>query len=172
MRLLGILLASACAVGPPPPAPKGPPPCDALPLLGAAEPKALASDAEGGVAVAGDFRGKLRAAQTAIEGAGVFVLRADPDGEVRWLRAISGAAQIRAHAVAVAGNGDVIVAGQADGRCFAARLAAADGKEQWKAAVAGDESACRALAPAPDGAVWVAGSFSGLMNPAHSRGMS
>jgi hypothetical protein len=129
-------------------------------MLGAAEPRALVADAEGGLAVAGDFHGPLRVDRAQLEGEGVFVLRIAPDSGVRWLRAVGGAG-FRAHAVALAADGDVVVAGEANGRCFAARLAAADGAEKWKAAAAGESSSCTALAP---GGAWIAGSFSGVLS--------
>ena len=159
----------ACAGAAPPPTPRGPLPCDALPMLGDAEPRAIAADDAGGVVVAGDFRGPLRIDRFSIQGEGIFVLRLEPDSRSRWLKAVGGAG-FRAHAAALLQNGDVVVAGEAQGRCFAARLAAADGAQVWQTVTGGDGSSCNALSR--DGA-WLAGSFTGVLNAdTASRGMT
>ena len=103
MRALVTLLA--CASARPAPAPPIPPACDALLLLGAAEPSSLAADAEGGVAVVGNFTGTLRAESAAVSSAGgadAFVLRTNADGSVRWLHRIGGAGDDGASAVVIA----------------------------------------------------------------------
>ena len=138
-------------------------------MLGNGEPRAIAADAEGGVAVAGDLKGALRIDRFALQGEGIFVLRLEPDSKARWLKAVGGQG-FRAHAVAMAQNGDTVVAGEAQGRCFAARLAAADGAQVWQAVAAGEGSSCNALSP---GAGWMAGSFSGVLNAENaSRGFT
>ena len=162
MRSFLSLLVCGCAAAPYAPTPRGALPCEVLPILGAADPRALAGDAQGGLALVGGFRGTVRAAQASLDGAGIFVLRTEPDGAVRWLRAV-GDASSRANAVAFAADGSVVVAGEAGGRCFAARLAAADGKEVWLSAVAAETSSCRALAAGASG-MWMAGSFSGVFD--------
>ena len=174
MRALPVLLAAACAAPQLAPPPAGPPPCDSLPFLGAAEPKALASDAQGGLAVAGDFRGPLRVGSFAVEGAGstdVFVARTAPDGSLVWLRRFGGAGPETAGAVALAANGDAVAAGEASGKCFALRLAAADGHEIWRAAL-DTKSSCTALAPDKSGDFWMVGAYEGKLGSAYSNGLS
>lgn len=164
MRPVLLLLAVACAAPKPLP-PRATPQCDALPLLGAAEIRALVSDGQGGLLAAGEFSGPLRAAAASASSAGgtdVFVLRTEPNGDVRWLRRLGSAGDERAGAAAMAPNGDAVVTGTAGGRCFVARLAAADGRDVWNFAF-DTESACRALAFDAEGDLWAAGSYSGLL---------
>ncbi|MFN2550346.1 MAG: hypothetical protein ABR567_23215 [Myxococcales bacterium] len=175
MRALPVLLVIACSAAKPPPAPPGPPACDALPVLGKAEPTSLASDASGGLAIAGDFAGTMQAAAAGITSAGgtdVFVLRTNTDGSVRWLRQIGGPGTESASAVALFPNGDAVVVGAADGHCFAARLADADGRRLWTAQLPGDgESRCRAVSIDAKGEAWTTGYFSGLLSGNASKGM-
>src|SRR2546430_4606486 len=147
MRFVFLALCACSAARLAPPS-KAAPLCDALPFLGNAELRALASDAQGGLAAAGDFSGSLRVGSGSIASAGgtdAFVLRTEADGTVRWLHRFGGARDERAGAVAVAANGDAVIAGSAEGKCFVARLAALDGHELWNDAFDG-ESFCRALA--------------------------
>jgi len=137
-------------------------------MLGQAEPRAVAGDAEGGLVVAGDFRGPVRIDQSAIDGEGAFVLRTGPDSSVRWLRAVSGGFRVRA--AAFAADGDVVIAGEAGGKCSVARLGGADGAQKWTAAMAGEASSCTTVAP---GGGWVAGTFTGVVSAEiASRGLS
>jgi hypothetical protein len=173
MRALLVLLVVACSGARPAPKSEAPP-CDALALLGKVEPAALASDGDGGLAVAGRFEGPMRAAEFSVASAGgydVFVLRTNADGSARWLRRIGGPENESASAVAVMPNGDAIVAGAAGERCFVARLAAADGREVWTSRLPGGESSCRALSVDAKGDVWVTGYFSGIVNGIASKGM-
>ena len=138
-------------------------------MLGQAEPRAVAGDAAGGLLVVGNFRGPLRIDRAAIDGEGIFALRTEPDSSVRWLRAVGGAG-FHARAAAFAPGGDAIIAGEAGGKCFAARLSAADGAQKWTAAMAGEGSSCTAVAP---GGGWLAGAFTGVLGPqAASRGIT
>ncbi len=176
MRALAALLLCACTAVRPAPVAAGPAACEALALLGAAEPSALAADPRGGVAVAGKFSGVLRAGSAAVSSAGgsdAFVLRTSSDSSVRWLHRLGGAGDDGASAVAVAPNGDVVAAGFVEDHCFAARLAAADGRELWTARLDGaGESNCRALAFDARGDLWATGSFSGSLKTARSAGLS
>lgn len=175
MRVLSALLACACAAARPSPAAPEALPCVALPLVGAADPLAIASDAEGGLAVAGKFEGALRVGSDTVASAGgsdVFVLRTAPDGSVLWLHRLGGAGQESASAVALAADGDAVVVGAASDHCFAARLAAADGRELWKTRLDGEgESNCRALAFDAAGDIWATGYFSGSLRGFTSNGM-
>lgn len=168
-----VLLLCACSAARPLPRSAGTPPCDALPLLGKADPSALASDGEGGLAMAGSFAGTLRAGNATAASAGgddVFVLRTNPDGSVRWLHRIGGPGDEDASAVALTAEGDAIVGGRASGQCFLARLAAADGRELWTATLPG-QSNCRALSLDARGDVWATGYFAGKLAGAASNGM-
>src|SRR5256885_7612257 len=81
---LVLLTLLACSAPKPPPAARGPLPCDVLPMLGRVEMRSLAADAEGGVAAAGEFRGTLRSGNDTVTSAGgwdIFVLRATPLGD-------------------------------------------------------------------------------------------
>src|SRR5215468_11317670 len=174
MRTIGVLCLVACSGARPASKAPGLPPCDALPLLGKVEPAALASDGEGGLAVAGRFEGPMRAAgftAAAAGGSDVFVLRTNADGSVRWLRRIGGPGNESASAVAVMPNGDAVVAGAAGERCFVARLAEADGREVWTSRLPGGESNCRALSVDARGDVWATGYFSGSLSGNMSKGL-
>ena len=146
-----------------------------MPLSGAAEPKSLESDADGGLVLAGDFTGTLHAdALTAASAGGrdVFVVRTTPGDQVRWLHRLGGPRDDYASVAVVAPGGDVLVAGQAEGRCFVARLAAQDGHELWAIRIDGDgESMCRALDVDAQGEVWTTGFFDGTLHGAQSRGL-
>src|SRR5438067_74224 len=101
------LLLCACGAARPAPISRSMPLCDALPFLGNAELRALASDAQGGLAAAGDFSGSVRIGSASIASAGgtdAFVLRTEPDGAVRWLHRLGGPRDERAGAVALAAN--------------------------------------------------------------------
>lgn len=175
MRALAVLLACACASVRPAAAPAEPAACEVLPLLGAAEPFALAADGSGAVAVAGKFSGALSAGSLQIHSAGgsdAFVLLANADGKVRWLHRLGGPGDDGASAVAIAPNGDVVAAGHVEDHCFAARLAAADGRELWSSRLEGaGESHCRALAFDARGDLFATGSFSGALKTATSNGL-
>lgn len=168
MRAL-LLLAAACGcAGAPAAARRETPACDSLPLLGAAGPEAISAGADGSLAVVGTFKGPLRAGSAALDGGGGFVLRTDPDGSVRWLRALP---HSRLHAVATLPDGDVVVAGDASAHCLTARFSPG-GDLRWRTAAGGETSSCRALAAAGR-TVWVAGEFTGVLSPTvASRGSS
>lgn len=146
-------------------------PCDVLPLVGRAVPTAFATDEAGGIALAGASTGtQLRAGAAVLQAAGGFALRADPAGRVSWLR---GLGAVRPLGATILPDGTVVVVGQAQKQCFAARLAAGDGGEIWTSRLTGDgESACRAVAAAPSGDLWAVGEFTGSLGPARSAGMS
>jgi len=166
------LLACACSSAHPSPEGNAPQACDVLPLVGRATPSALAADEAGGIALAGNSRGpQLRSGSARLEAPGGFVLRADAAGRVGWIHGLSGAQPLGA---AVEADGSVVVVGQAQRQCFAARLAGADGKEMWTSRLtAAGESTCRAVAIDPrNGDLWAAGEFSGSLGPARSAGLT
>src|SRR5258707_15717287 len=102
-RGLALFVVCACAPVRPVAPSRVAPLCDALPFLGNAELRALASDAQGGLAAAGDFSGSLRIGPASIASAGgtdAFVLRTGPDGTVGWLHRLGGARDERPGAVA------------------------------------------------------------------------
>ncbi|HZX94458.1 MAG TPA: hypothetical protein VFE90_08065 [Myxococcales bacterium] len=170
MRALSILLAAlACACTAARPAGKQalPPACDVLPILGDVRPTAIAGDAEGGLAVVGTSRtGRVRAGSGDAAEARAFVLRIAPDGEVRWIRPVPGE-----HPLAVAFlHDEVVVAGEAQKRCFITRFSA-DGRQVWNVALGGENrSACNAIAADAGDDLWAAGSFSGTIGPVRSGG--
>jgi hypothetical protein len=148
------------------------PTCDVLPLVGKALPTALGADEAGGIALVGRSTGtQLRAGSAVLDASGGFVLRADSGGRVSWVRTLGAG---RPLADVIAPDGSVVVVGQAQKQCFAARLAAGDGRELWTSRLAGDgESACRAVAVDPrSGDFWVVGEFTGSLGPARDAGMS
>jgi hypothetical protein len=168
-----LLLAGLCACSSAPPSSSGSgvSSCDVLPLLGQAVPTALASDGAGGIALAGTSAGaKLRSGLAVMDGQGGFVLRASADGEVGWIRGIGAA---RPLAAAIAPDGGVVVVGQAQRQCFAARLSA-DGREVWTSRLTGDgQSACRAVAlDSKSGDLWAVGEFTGSIGPVPSQGLT
>jgi hypothetical protein len=165
MRTLPLLfvLTAACPAARPLPA-RAVPPCEELAVLGRARPLAMASDAAGGLAVAGTFEGSMRVLNAALDSAGTpqaFLLQMNPDASVRWLRRFGDAAEDRAAAVAFAPGGDVLVATASHGRCIVLRLAANDGRTIWTQGFDAATSSCSAAAFDASGAAWVAGSFSG-----------
>lgn len=165
---LFLLAAIACAGPAPLPAPKAPPRCEAEGFLqtGAAEATAIATDAEGGMVVAGTFRGSIGSRGQVVESAGgedVFVARRAPDGDLLWLRRLGGTTDDRAAAVLLTPDGDAVVAGGVGERCVVARFAP-DGTQKWGTRLEGDgESICRALALAKDGAIWTAAAYRGTL---------
>ena len=171
-RLLIALASCACSSAPPAPSGNAPPPCDALPLVGKAAPSALAADESGGIALVGTSRGaQLRSGSAMLDASGGFALRADAAGRVAWIHGL-GAAQPRG--VAVEPDGSVVVVGQAQRQCFAARLAAADGRQLWTSRLTGTgESSCHGIAVDPrTGDLWAVGEFSGSIGPVRSAGLS
>jgi hypothetical protein len=145
--------------------------CDVLPLIGNASPAALAADAEGGLALAGESAGpKLIAGSAMLEGPGTFLLRTDAGGKVGWIRS-TGA--VHATALALAPDGATLMVGQAQKQCIAARFDSR-GRELWTSRLSGDgESACRAVAvDERSGDAWAVGEFTGSLGPARSAGMS
>ena len=145
--------------------------CEVLTLLGKAIPGALAADAAGGIALAGESAGGLlRAGGVTLDAAGGFVLRTDPYGTVRWMRPLG---PLRPLALTVMADGGVVVAGQAQRRCFALRLDES-GRELWSSKLGLEgESACRALALDPaSGDLWAAGEFNGAIGTVRSAGLS
>ena len=171
MRALPVLaLASLCACSSARQAhTQAPPPCGALPLLGAATPLALAADGAGGIALAGELAsGSLRGGTASLDQPGGFVLRTDPAGEVAWIHGLGPA---RPLGIALTADGGAVVVGTALRRCFAARLDVL-GRRRWATSFAGEgESACRAVAVDPrSGAIWAAGDFSGTAGRSRSSG--
>jgi hypothetical protein len=145
--------------------------CEVLTLIGNASPAALAADADGGLALAGESAGRrLIAGSAALEGPGTFLLRTDAGGEVSWIRGIGG---VRAMALAIAGDGATLLVGQAQKQCVAAKFDSR-GRELWTSRLSGDgESACRAVAvDESSGDAWAVGEFTGSLGPARSAGMS
>src|SRR5207302_939601 len=77
--------------------------CEVLPLIGNAWPAALAADADGGLALAGESAGpRLIAGSAALEAPGAFLLRTDAGGAVSWIRSIGA---VRTMALAAAPDG-------------------------------------------------------------------
>ena len=145
--------------------------CDVLPLIGNASPAALAADADGGLALAGESAGaRLIAGSAALEGPGTFLLRTDAGGEVSWIRSIGG---VRTMALAIAPDGATLLVGQAQKQCVAAKFDSR-GRELWTSRLTGEgESACRAVAvDERTGDAWAVGEFTGSLGPARSAGMS
>jgi len=175
MRVRSLLIAVvcwACSSAPPAPSGSAPPPCDALPLVGKATPSALAGDEGGGIALVGTSRGaQLRSGSAMLDASGGFALRTDGAGRVSWIHALGAAQPL---AVALEPDGSVVVVGQAQRQCFAARLAAGDGRELWTSRLTGiGESACRGVAVDPrNGDLWAVGEFSGSLGPVRSAGLS
>src|SRR3989440_5679418 len=102
--------------------------CDVLPLIGNASPAALAADADGGLALAGESAGaRLIAGSAALEGPGTFLLRTDAGGEVSWIRSIGGG---RTTAPAAAPDGATLLVGQAQKQCGAAKFDSR-GRGRW-----------------------------------------
>jgi hypothetical protein len=168
-----LLCAALCACSSAQPTPSGGTvaSCDVLPMLGKAGPAALASDGAGGIALAGTSTGpQLRAGLAVMEGQGGFVLRAGADGQVGWIRNMGA---LRPLAAAIMPDGGVVVVGQAQRHCFAARLSA-DGGGAWSSRLTGDgESSCRAVALDPrSGDLWAVGEFTGSMGPVRSQGLT
>jgi len=168
-----LVFAALCACSSAPLSPSGGAvsSCDVLPLLGKVVPTALASDGAGGIALAGTSTGtQLRSGLAVMEGQGGFVLRAGADGEVGWIRNLGA---VRPLAAAIAPDGSVIVVGQAQRHCFAARLSG-DGRGAWTSRLTGDgESNCRAVALDPrSGDLWAVGEFTGSMGPVRSQGLT
>ena len=130
----------------------------------------FAADPGGGIALGGESGGRLRAGSSALDAPGGFLLRASGDGAVLWLRALGPA---RPLALAMAPDGDMVVVGQSQKHCFAARLDG-QGGEVWASSLAGDgESACRAVAfDERTGDLWAAGEFTGFVGTARSAGMT
>ena len=162
----------ACSSAPTSPTSSGPAPCDVLPLVGRATPSALASDDAGGIALVGTSRAaQLRSGAAMLEAQGGFVLRADAFGRVAY---IHGLGAVQPLGAAVEPDGSVVVVGQAQRSCFAARLAAADGRQLWSSRLTGTgESSCKGVAIDPrTGDLWAAGEFTGSLGPARSAGLS
>jgi hypothetical protein len=105
-----------------------------------------------------------------VQGQGGFVLRAGADGQVAWIRGIGA---VRPLAAAIAPDGGVVIVGQAQRQCFAARLSA-EGRNTWTSRLTGDgESTCRAVALDPKtGDLWAVGEFTGLVGPVRSQGLT
>jgi hypothetical protein len=150
--------------------------CDLLPLIGKAVPTALASDEAGGIALAGTSPGPaLRAGYVVLERPdkplGGFVLRTSPAGGVSWIRSLGA---VRPLAEAIASDGSVVVVGQAQKQCFAARLDSRDGREIWTSRLTADgESACRAVAvDGRTGEIRAVGEFTGSLGAVRSAGLS
>src|SRR5207237_827830 len=118
--------------------------CEVLPLIGNAWPAALAADADGGLALAGESAGpRLIAGSAALEGPGAFLLRTDAGGAVSWIRGIGA---VRTMALAAAPDGATLLVGQAQKQCLATKFDSR-GRELWTSRLTGDgESACRAVA--------------------------
>lgn len=144
-------------------------PCDVLPLLGRALPAAMAADAWGGVAIAGELASApLRAGNAGLDVPGGFFLRTDADGAAAF---IHGLGPVRPLAVAFAPDGSAVVVGTARKRCFAVRLDVR-GQETWRSQLAGaGESSCRAVAvDQRTGDIWAAGEFQGALGGIPSAG--
>ena len=145
--------------------------CEVLPLIGNAWPAALAADADGGLALAGESAGpRLIAGSAALEAPGAFLLRTDAGGAVSWIRGIGA---VRTMALAAAPDGATLLVGQAQKQCLATKFDSR-GRELWTSRLTGDsESACRAVAvDERSGDAWAVGEFTGSIGPARSAGMS
>src|SRR5256885_9082145 len=118
--------------------------CEVLPLIGNAWPAALAADADGGLALAGESAGpRLIAGSAALEAPGAFLLRTDAGGAVSWIRSIGA---VRTMALAAAPHGATLLVGQAQKQCLATKFDSR-GRELWTSRLTADsESACRAVA--------------------------
>jgi len=175
MRGLCLLIATAswaCSSARPSPSESASQPCDVLPLVGRAAPSALAADDAGGIALAGTSKGaQLRSGSAMLEAPGGFVLRADAAGRVGFIHGIGAAQPL---AIALEPDGSVVIVGQAQKQCFAARLGAVDGRELWTSRLTGvGESSCRGVAVDPrTGDLWAVGEFTGSLGPVRSAGLS
>ena len=145
-------------------------PCDVLRVNGAAALMTFAADPGGGVALAGESGARLRAGTLAIDAAGGFILRANGDAGVAWIRPTGPA---RPLALTIAPDGHTVVVGQAQRHCIAARLDG-QGREVWASTLAGEgDSACRAVAfDDRTGDIWAAGEFTGALGPARAVGLA
>src|SRR2546427_10328130 len=143
--------------------------CEVLPLIGNAWPAALAADADGGLALAGESAGpRLIAGSAALEGSGAFLLRTDPGGAISWIRSIGA---VRTMALAAAPDGATLLVGQAQKQCLATKFDSR-GRELWSSRLTGDgESACRAVAGGGRSAnASGGGEVTGRLGPAASAG--
>src|SRR5256885_13625373 len=118
--------------------------CEVLPLIGNAWPAALAADADGGLALAGESAGpRLIAGSAALEAPGAFLLRTDAGGAVSWIRSIGGG---RTMALAIAPDGATLLVGQAQKQCVAAKFDSR-GRGLWASRLSrGGEAGRRAVA--------------------------
>jgi hypothetical protein len=139
-------------------------------VSGAAALMTFAADASGGIALGGESSGRLRAGSVTLDSPGGFVLRANGDGAVLWIRPMGPGHPL---ALAMAPDGGTVVVGQAQKHCFAARLDGR-GREVWASTLAGEgESACRAVAfDERTGDLWAAGDFTGALGPRRAAGMT
>lgn len=125
-------------------------------------PRAIATDAGGDVIAAGSVTGSMWPQFTVVKLAG-------GNGEERWRSVTMGAepgSSDGATAVAMASDGDVVAAGQTTGTITGSdltvvRLAAAGGRERWRAvltpAIGGDDDRATAVGIDADGNVVAAG---------------
>ena len=87
----------------------------------------------------------------------VWVLRLDANGNVKWSKTYGASGWDEAKAVAIAPNGDIIVAGYMDGDVWVLRLDE-NGNVKWQKTYGGsDEEEAYAIAPTRDGGIVVVG---------------
>src|SRR3989442_4238510 len=143
--------------------------CEVLPLIGNAWPAALAADADGGLALAGESAGpRLIAGSAALEGSGAFLLRTDPGGAISSIPSIGAG---RTMQLTAAPDGRTLLVGQAQKQCLATKFDSR-GRELWSSRLTGDaESACRAVAVDERSAdAWAVGEVTGSIGPTRSAG--
>ena len=110
--------------------------------------------------------GAVLAGHTRSSGAGeadAWVVQLDDDGEMLWERTYGGPRNDRAYGLAVAADGDMVIAGHTrstgggEGDAWLLRLSP-DGEERWQASYGGaGDDAARSVSLLPDGSIAAAG---------------
>lgn len=145
---------------------------------------AVATDADGGVVVAGEFSGTVDFGAGEFEssgGADIFLLKLDAGGALVFAKHFGGLSDQRAKGLAITASGDIVIAGEHNGEMSfdagAPTLAAAGGGDIFVAGFTkdggylfsdvfgeGSPQAALAVAPSPDGGFVVAGEAYGKVD--------